>query len=497
MSSSSLLLGVDIGSSAVKSILLHPTNGIVASVQESVQQHSDRPGWSEADTAEWWHGFLKSIPRLLHQANVDGSYISGIAFSGMVPALIAIDDMGNPVRRAILQNDSRAVNEIDELRNLFLNIDLLAMVGSTPSQQWIAPTVSWLARHEPENYQRIKYVVGSYDWIAFKLGAQLHVEQNWALESGLFTLDGLVCQKIYDAIPIQWPTIPGIRRSGERVGQVSMQAARQTSLIEGTPIFVGGADHVLSAYGAGLKDEGDILIKLGGAGDILAVSNKPILSSKLYIDSHPIPNKWLPNGCMATSGSILRWEQALFNENSLETLDQEASLATPGSLLLLPYFLGEKTPLHDPELRGAILGIHLGTSRGEIHRAILESTAFGFRRHIEIFGEMNIKVRNIKVTNGGSKSSLWKQIIADVLQLNVVSIVNHPGASFGAAVCAGVGAGIFEDWEVGLNLLETGDLIQHDSTKKAKYDARYREFIEATDSLTSILHSISKGQNEK
>jgi xylulokinase len=333
--------------------------------------------------------------------------------------------------------------------------------------------------------------------MAHALGAELHVEKNWALESGLFTLDGSVFQKIYDAVPIQWPIIPGIKRSGEQIGYVSRKAAEQTGLIAGTPIFVGGADHVLSAYGAGLVDEGDVLIKLGGAGDILTVSKKLVLSKDLYIDSHPIPNRWLPNGCMATSGSILRWEQALFKEKSLTKLDREASLATPGSMLLLPYFLGEKTPLHDPRLRGALLGIHLGTSQGEIHRAILEGIAFGFRRHVEIFRNLNLKVNNIKITNGGSKSKLWKKIIADVLQLEVMSIIDHPGASFGAAVCAGVGSGVFGSWEVGLKLIKPGEMINYNLDLKPKYDLRYREFIEATDSLTNISHSISGGQNER
>jgi len=496
MQSSSLLLGIDVGSSGVKAILLDPSKGIVASAQESVKQYCDKPGWSEADTAEWWKAFVTTIPQLLHLANVASTDIQGISFSGMVPAVILIDEEGNPVRRAILQNDSRAIREIDEIKKALSRIDLLTVVGSIPSQQWIAPTIAWLVRNEPEHFRKAKYLIGSYDWMAYKLGAELHVEQNWALESGLFTLDGKVFQEIYDAVPIEWPSVPSIKRSGELVGNVSPKSAQESGLAAGTPVFVGGADHVLSAYGAGLKDVGEILIKLGGAGDILAVSDTLILSDKLYIDSHPIPGKWLPNGCMATSGSILRWEQNLLKESSLEKLDEEASLVSAGSLLILPYFLGEKTPLHDPGLRGAILGIHLGTSRGEIHLAILESIAYGFRRHIEIFRELNIEVLNVKVTNGGSKSILWKQIIADVLQRDLVSVVNHPGASFGAGVCAGVGSGIFGDWEVGLKLLESGEIIRHNPNNKKIYDVRYHEFIEATESLADILHSISRGQNE-
>lgn len=261
MTSSPLLLGIDVGSSAVKAILLDPSKGIVASAQEPVKQYSDKPGWSEADTAEWWTAFLTTIPQLLHQADADSTHIKGISFSGMVPALIPTDEKGNPVRHAILQNDSRAMSEIGEIKKSLSKIDSLKEVGSIPSQQWIAPTVAWLVRNEPENFRKVKYIVGSYDWMAYKLGAELHVEQNWALESGLFTLDGTAFQEIYDAVPIEWPSVPIIKRSGERVGNVSLKSAEESGLAVGTPIFVGGADHVLSAYGAGLKDVGDILIK--------------------------------------------------------------------------------------------------------------------------------------------------------------------------------------------------------------------------------------------
>lgn len=494
--SSNIFLGVDIGSSAVKAILLHPARGIIASTHHPVQQFTEQPGWSEADTDEWWNGFTRAIPDLLEKSNVQPKDIKGIAFSGMVPALVAVDEHGKPVRRAILQNDSRAIDEITYLKNFFSDLDLLTITGSVPSQQWITPTISWLATHEPNNFKKIKYIMGSYDWMAHALGANLHVEENWALESGLFTLQGSIFQSIYEAVPVNWPEIPEVKRSSEIIGHISKNAALSCGLLAGTPIYVGGADHVLSAYGAGLINEGDVLIKLGGAGDILAVSNKLILSPNLYIDSHPIPNKWLPNGCMATSGSILRWEQKLLNETSLELLDVEASQSKPGSLLMLPYFLGEKTPLHDPSLRGALLGMHLGTTRGDVHRAILESIAFGFRRHIEIFRELHINVHNIKVTNGGSKSILWKEIIADVLQSEVASITNHPGASFGAAICAGIGSGILNNWEVGLNLLEESQTIAHDPKKQGLYNSRYYEFVEATESLTDILHSISKSQGE-
>jgi len=493
--SASLLLGVDVGSSGVKSILLDVERGIIANFNSPVNQFSDHPGWSEADTDEWWNGFTSAIPQLLKDSGASSTDIKAVSFAGMVPALVPIDHEGNPVRRAMLQNDARATVEIEEIKSKLTGLDLLATTGSVISQQWIAPTISWLAKNESNNLNRTKAIVGSYDWMAHRLGADLHVELNWAIESGLFKLDGSIFDEVIRSVTLNWPEIPKIKRSGERVGEVSAKAAGETGLVAGTSIIVGGADHVLSAYGAGLSKQGDGLIKLGGAGDILAVSDKLVIDSRLYLDAHPVPNKWLPNGCMATSGSILRWEQSLFGGESLENLDLEASNENAGNLLLLPYFLGEKTPLHDPNLRGAILGFHLGTSRGDIHRAALEAIAYGFRHHFEIFAELGLAITNPKVTNGGSKSRLWREILANVINSEITSIINHPGASFGAAICAGIGTGLIQDWSYVNGALESGEKIAPNAKNREIYDERYAEFIETTRNLTGTLHNIARSQN--
>jgi len=250
---------------------------------------------------------------------------------------------------------------------------------------------------------------------------------------------------------------------------------------------------VLSAYAAGLISEGDCLVKLGGAGDVLAVSDKKFLDERLYLDAHPAPNKWLPNGCMATSGSLLRWEQSLLNGIDLVALDKEAESSKPASLLTLPYFLGEKSPLHDPNLRGAIAGLHLGTSKADIHRSFLEAIAYGFRQHIEIFNERGLKITNIKVTNGGSKSKLWKQILADVLDQPLSPVVDHPGASLGAALIAGIGVGIFKDFSIANSILKSDTPIVPNKENRDIYDQRFSDYLKMAKNMTEISHSISKG----
>lgn len=492
MPDTSVTLGVDIGSSATKAVLLDPQAGMVASASRVTELNSRFVGWSEADPRAWWGNVTALVPQLLATAGVTASEVGAVACAGMVPAVLCLDGAGDPVRPALLQNDARATTEIAELAKQLADVDLLGQTGSVLSQQSVAPTVRWLRRHEPSVWAATRQVVGSYDWLAMALGARPHVEQNWALESGLFDLDLLPVREVWLAAGLSEGLVPEVALPGTVVGGVSAAAARDTGLRAGTPIVVGGADHVLSALGADLSKPGDCLVKLGGAGDILAVSAERLLDPRLYLDAHPVPGLWLPNGCMATSGSLLRWLQTLLGGTDLPTLDAEAAAQTPASLICLPYFLGEKSPLHDPDLRGAFIGLHLGSSRGDLHRAILEATAYGFRQHIDIFLERGMSLNMLRVTNGGSTSMLWKQILADVLQRPLLPVVNHPGASLGAAIAAGIGTGTFASWSDAGHLVSVGDVIEPERHHASVYEDGYGLYAELGPAVRSLSHALAR-----
>ncbi len=493
--SGELLLGIDLGSSGVKAVLLDPERGIVAAATRSAALFSDHPGWAEADTREWWEAVCALVPELLLAAHATRRDIAAVATTGMVPAVVLMDEDGRVLRRAILQNDARATHEIDALKAKLAGVDLLALTGSALTQQSVAPTALWLAHHEPEVWRETARLAGSYDWLAQALGAPAHVEENWGLESGLYDMSGTPIESVLAATDVAWPTLSPPYEPGTLIGEVSASAAAATGLLAGTAIVVGGADHVLSAYGAGLVTEGDCLIKLGGSGDILAVSDRAVLDERLYLDRHPMPGKWLPNGCMATSGSLLRWEQAMFDAAPLEELDTAASTSTPGALLTLPYFLGEKTPLNDPNLRGVIVGLHLATTRGDIHRSFLEAIAYGFRSHYDVFAQNGLHLTLTRVTNGGSKSRLWREILADVLNRELVSITDHPGASYGAAVIAGVGVGRIDEWSYVAGSLEAGEAISPNHANVAIYEERYHEYLQLNDATAAFSHLLARSSS--
>jgi xylulokinase len=495
----SLVLGIDAGTTSTKVVLADPLTadpltGVVAQASAPAALSSPHPGWAQAETAQWWENVCLLVPRLLREAGATAADVAAVAATGMVPAVIPANAGGRPLRPAILQNDTRAKDEVRELAAALPGLDFVALTGSALTQQSVAPTLLWLARHEPEVWASTAMVLGSYDWLAVALGARPHVERNWALESGLYALaDGSVLQPLLDAAGIRRDVLAEVASPGTVVGEVSAAAAAQTGLRPGTPIVVGGADHVLSAYAAGLASPGDWLVKLGGAGDILAVTSQVLVDQRLYLDAHPRQGLWLPNGCMATSGSLIRWFQSVVGDAPIADLEREAAAAAPAELICLPYFLGEKSPLHDPDLRGAFLGLHLGHTRGDLYRAILEAIAYGFRRHAGIFAERGIRLRETaRVSNGGSRSRVWKQILADVLGVVLEPVVDHPGAALGAALAAGVGGGLLADWSETGSLVTIGDPVEPDTSLSGRYAEAYQIHLDAAAALTPISHRLAR-----
>ncbi len=412
-----------------------------------------------------------------------------VGISGMVPCVVLLDARGRPVRRSIQQNDARATAEITELQEELADADILRRTGSPISQQSVAPTVRWLARHEPAALAATVAVMGSYDVMVWRLTGQPSVELNWAVESGLYDLGSRAwAHDVLDAVGLDERLLPPVRMPADIVGAVTPAAAAETGLRAGTPVIAGSADHVASAFAAGLVREGDLLIKLGGAGDILMVTSTPVTDERLYLDVHLSPGLYLPNGCMASSGSFIRWfQRELAGGASLEALDAEAEVAGPGAggVVALPYMLGEKTPLNDPLARGAFIGLSLSHARGDLFRALLESIAFGFRHHLDVFAELGLGPQRVRVTNGGASSRLWTQVTADVIGLPLEKLRSHPGSALGVAFAAGMAVGAFEAWSDIERFVEPGEVVEpRDHEAYADGYARYRALYPA---LKAIL----------
>jgi xylulokinase len=464
-----LLLAIDVGTTATKCLLLDAGRGVVAEYERPVALSSTRPGWAEEDPRSWWANVLELVREAV--AGAGSRPIAAVGVTGMVPAVVCLDAGGRPLRAAILQNDARADHEIAGLREALAGAGVLQRTGSPVTQQSVGPKLLWLRRHEPGVLARTASVCGSYDFVASRLtgtAAAGVVEANWALESGLYDFRaGAWAPDICRACGVDPGWLGPVVPSGSVVGAAAAEAVPG---LAGVPV-------------------------LGGAGNILAATTEPVVDERLYLDHHLVPGGWVPNGCMATTGSLVRWFQREIAAGApLESLDAEAADAGAGAggLVLTPYFLGEKTPLNDPLARGIVVGLHLGHRRGHLFRAVLEGVAFAFRHHVDVLRELGVRAERVNLTGGGASSALWRQIIADVLALPVVRRDHRSGAALGAAFAAGMGAGVLGSWSDITRLAGPGETTAPDQRTAARYDELYAVYRSLYPALLSQQHTLAR-----
>lgn len=443
-----------------------------------------------------------SSRRLPRPQNLAGEAIACIGVTGMLPAVVLLDDTGRLVRRSIQQSDARAGLEVEEMRRSVNEAAFFARTGCGVNQQLVAPTLRWLEKHEPHAFARIATVFGSYDFITHRLTGARTVEHNWALEAGFMLIEGRRFSPDLLALGGLRPDqLPALRPSLDIVGGVTRAAAAATGLREGTPVIAGVADHAASTFAAGVVADGDVLLKFGGSGDIMAATAAPVGDPRLYNDFHVVPGLFMPNGCMAASGAALNWLARTVaahlplaeGQTVHQALDRMAAATAPGAegLVFLPYVLGEKTPLHDPDARGVLLGLGLHHGTGHVWRAALEGIAFGFRHHLDVFAEAGLAADRFRASDGGARSRVWMQIVSDVIQQPIQLLEGHPGSALGAAFIAGFAVGAFDRWDQIDRFVRPGDRVEPDPANAAVYDRLYAVYRDAYERLRTLFPSLA------
>jgi xylulokinase len=501
-----LTIGIDIGTTSTIGILIDTDGATLALASRPTELHSEHPGWAEEEPEEWWRNACEVIRELLQASGRNATDIAAVGVTGMLPAVVLLDAAGQLLRRSIQQSDGRTGREVEELRAEFDPAEFVRRTGNGINQQLVAAKLRWLERHEPDVLRRIATVFGSYDYVNWRLTGTRVLEHNWALESGFVDLaSGQPAADLVALGHIEPRVLPPVRVSHEVTGEVTAEAAAATSLATGTPVVAGCADHVASAFVAGIRSDGDLLLKFGGAGDILLATDRPKPDPRLFLDYHIVPGLFMPNGCMACSGAVLNWilrelaagaveDAKALSEKPHATLDRLAARvpAGAGGLILLPYFLGEKTPIHDPYARGALVGLGLHHTLAHIWRAALEAVVFGFRHHVDVFEELGQSVRHVVASDGGAASRLWMQIAADVLGRPVHLLRGHPGSSLGAAYVAGVGVGAFEGWDAISRFVTPAGVVEPDRAHRDAYADHYALYRETYERLKPLYPRLPR-----
>lgn len=484
------VIGIDIGTTSTIGILIILPDQVLAQSMRHVSFSAPQSGWAEEDPQQWWQNTCEITQELISKAGIDASAIKGVGVTGMLPALVILDAQDNLLRPSIQQSDARCGAEVDEIANEIDEADFLAKAGNGINQQLIAGKLRWIEKNEPDIFRRINTVFGSYDFINWKLTGVKAIEQNWALEAGFIDLaNHQLSDELINLAHITADIVPPKSVSHEILGTVTPIAAEMTGLIAGTPVVGGAADLIASALGAGLSQPGDVLLKFGGSADILIATTKAKPDRRMFLDYHLIPGLYVPNGCMASGGSALNWftEKIAYGElphaqkaglTIHQHLDQISADIAPGSdgVQIIPYFLGEKTPLHDPNARATIHGLSFNHDIRHMWHALLEGFAFAFRHHVEVLNDMGHPPTRYMASDGGSHSKLWMQICANVLNNPIQLLYGHPGSCLGAAWTAVIGTGLSDDWGGITKFTSLGEVIEPQADSFDQYEISYAKF---------------------
>ncbi len=491
--SEQLLLGIDVGTSSAKAVLVAADGRVVARASRANATSSPRPGWFEQDADEvWWRGVCELVAELLPAG---GSRVAAIGLSGLGPCVLAADKSGTPLRPAILYGiDSRAGAQISQL-NADLGAEAILRWGGSPlTSQAAGPKVAWLRDTEPGVYQLTRMIFSASSYLVYRLTGRYVLDHHTASQfNPMYDLAGRCWNTAWAARVAPGIPLPELAWPAEVVGRVTAGAARQTGLPAGVPVTAGTVDAWAEAASAGVRHPGEVMLMYGTTMFLIRVVDRPTRHPGLWCTAGLWPGSYTLAGGMATSGAVTAWLRDLTSAD-YQMLLIEAGLSPAGAngLLMLPYFAGERTPLFDPDARGAILGLTLGHTRGDVYRAALEGTAFGVRHNIEAMSEAtrNVPPQRVVAVGGGTQGGLWTQIVSDVTGLDQDLPAETIGASLGDALLAGVATGVALDPERWNPVART---IRAVPERKGHYDSRYHDYRQLYEVTRDISHRLAAG----
>lgn len=445
-------LGIDTSTTATKALLIDQAGVVVAVASSEYTFQTPQPLWSEQSPDLWWQATCASIRSALDQAAIDPASIEGIGLTGQMHGLTPLDGKGEVLRPAILWNDQRTGAECDQMRQLLGKKRLIQITGNDALTGFTAPKILWMKNHEPELYTRLRHILLPKDYVRYKLTGVYATDRAGASGTILFELARRDwSQEVLHALGIDPAWLPPTHEGTQRTGAVSPEAAHLPGLRAGIPVFGGGGDQAAAAVGTGAVIEGIVSLSLGTSGVVFASADQPIIEpqGRLHAFCHAAPDKWHLMGVMLSAAGSLRWFRDAFKPGlPFDELVEPAAQIPSGSegLLFLPYLTGERTPHPDPLARGAFVGLTVRHTLPHMTRAVLEGVAFGLRDSFELMKEAGLaEIRQVRVTGGGARSPLWRQILADILGTEIVMVSSVEGAAYGAALLAATGAGAYTD----------------------------------------------------
>lgn len=473
-----LYIGVDLGTSAVKLLLMEGDGTIRKIVSREYPLYFPHSGWSEQNPEDWFAQSMEGIRELT--ADCDKSQVKGISFGGQMHGLVALDAQDKVIRPAILWNDGRTGKQTDYLNQVIGKDKLSKYTANIAFAGFTAPKILWMKENEPDNFARINKIMLPKDYLAYMLSGSFCTEYSDA--SGMLLLDvehKCWSEEMMDICGITKEQLPKLYESWEVVGTLMKDVAEQLGLSEDVKVIAGAGDNAAAAVGTATVGDGGCNISLGTSGTLFISSAKFGVdeNNALHSFAHADGNYHLM-GCMLSAASCNKW----WMDDIIKTKayqEEQAGITGLGEnrVFYLPYLMGERSPHNDPDARAAFIGMSMDTTREDMTLAVLEGVAFGLRDSLEVARSIGVSPERTKICGGGAKSPLWRKIIANVMNMKVDIIESEEGPGYGAAILAAVGCGVFSSVEeAAKKLVKVIATEEPDAELTAKYEERYQKF---------------------
>lgn len=501
------LLGIDVGTSGTKTALFDTNGNVVASVTFEYPMYQPQNGWAEQNPEDWWQASVNGIKQVIKQSKVDSKDICSIGLSGQMHSLVMLDKDNNVLRPAILWCDGRTTHECEQIHQIVGKKRLIEITANPALTGFTSGKILWVRNHEPEIYQKCEHILLPKDYIRLKLTGVYATEVSDASGMGLLDVPNRCwSDEVLEKLNIDKKLLAKVYESPQITGYVTSQIAQLTGLSEGTPVVGGAGDNAAAAVGTGVVSDGKAFATIGTSGVVFAHTDKLSIDpeGRVHTFCCAVPNCWHVMGVTLSAGASLQWFRNQLCENIVAEAKQkgvdpyeimtELAKGSPiGSnrLIFSPYLMGERTPHLDSDCRGSFVGLSAIHTRADMIRSVMEGVTFSLRDCQEILKGMNVSSDKIIACGGGSASPLWRQMIADVMNCPVSTVSGKEGPAFGAAILAGVGAGVYKSVpDACKQIIKEGEAKNANPDSNQKYDKYYNLYKKVYPALCELYHEL-------
>lgn len=496
------LLGIDIGTSACKIAVFNKQGEVLSTATGDYAVYYPKQGWAEQNPEEWWVAVCSAIKEALEKSSIDPKQIAGVGIDGQSWSAIAVDEEGNVLTNTPIWMDTRAQDICEELNEKIGADTIFDLAGNSLQPSYTTAKIIWYQKNMPEVYEKIDKILQSNSYIAYKLTGNMtqDVSQGYGFhcfDMHTGTWDDEMCEKL--GIPRSF--LPEIYACHEVVGMVTEKAAKECGLAIGTPVVAGGLDAACGTLGTGVIHNGETQEQGGQAGGMSICTDTYTADPRLILSYHVVPNCWLLQGGTTGGGGVMRWLEREFadyereegkrvGKSSLQLFNEEAEVISPGSdgVVFLPYMSGERSPIWDPNAKGIFYGLDFSKTKGHFIRAAMEGVALSLKHNLEIAEEAGAKVEVLRAMGGSANSLLWTQIKSDVTGKPIVVPSSDTATTLGAVILAGVGIGMYKDFEEAVELTVENKRFHEPNQEHFKaYEKNYEIYLELYKNLKETM----------